>query len=438
MAPRDLHRCPYRSRGRVQSADHRPWDYREDDPVAQLAFDFHHHVAGCRPLRHRRPDKGRAPTDRRRPPLVEVDPAASLCRSKVAPNDPDLVPHTSFVPTQLADHRRRPAPWIVVRQCYLATVRKVALRAYRENDRLILFPTPIIDDTQPELLPCLTAVHSHDSPPREVRTLERRSRIRDTHQHGTTLGHLPADPHVHDFRRLRKRTVSAIRPEGRKTLEVHCVAGLASHRHHHRARLEADTRRRHYLDPRVGPTRIARHLGPGEGHRGGSLVRTESRPGNRHRIEDAAAFRRNRTDDRRRLRPQPQQAPRQGQQHCPPRSLRRLRSRRQGRMSVSHGCLARFPASGKPRERDQNVCKPVQNRDTQEPSGRSFTTEAGRRRLARFPVRQRPSRINRRPASVFPVSRPARRSLAFRPAWSLSRPRRPFDTRVLQTLSFSP
>ena len=30
-------------------------------------------------------------------------------------------------------------------------------------------------------------------------------------------------------------------------------------------------------------------------------------------------------------------------------------------------------------------------------------------------------------ASVLPVSRPARRSLAFRPAWSLNRPRRPFS-----------
>ena len=41
-------------------------------------------------------------------------------------------------------------------------------------------------------------------------------------------------------------------------------------------------------------------------------------------------------------------------------------------------------------------------------------------------------------ASVLPVSRPARRSLAFRPACSLNRPRRPFDTRVLQTISLPP
>ena len=41
-------------------------------------------------------------------------------------------------------------------------------------------------------------------------------------------------------------------------------------------------------------------------------------------------------------------------------------------------------------------------------------------------------------ASALPVSRPARRSLAFRPACSLNRPKRPFDTRVLQTLSLPP
>ena len=40
--------------------------------------------------------------------------------------------------------------------------------------------------------------------------------------------------------------------------------------------------------------------------------------------------------------------------------------------------------------------------------------------------------------SVLPVSRPARRSLAFRPAWSLNRPRRPFFTRVLQSMSLPP
>ena len=41
-------------------------------------------------------------------------------------------------------------------------------------------------------------------------------------------------------------------------------------------------------------------------------------------------------------------------------------------------------------------------------------------------------------ASALPVSRPARRSLAFRPACSLNRLMRPFDTRVLQTLSLPP
>ena len=41
-------------------------------------------------------------------------------------------------------------------------------------------------------------------------------------------------------------------------------------------------------------------------------------------------------------------------------------------------------------------------------------------------------------APASPVSRPARRSLAFRPAWLLNRPRRPFDTRGLQTISLPP
>ena len=41
-------------------------------------------------------------------------------------------------------------------------------------------------------------------------------------------------------------------------------------------------------------------------------------------------------------------------------------------------------------------------------------------------------------APASPVSRPARRSLAFRPACSLSRPRRPFATRVLQPMSLPP
>ena len=41
-------------------------------------------------------------------------------------------------------------------------------------------------------------------------------------------------------------------------------------------------------------------------------------------------------------------------------------------------------------------------------------------------------------APASPVSRPARRSLAFRPACSLNRSLRPFDTRVLQTISLPP
>ena len=41
-------------------------------------------------------------------------------------------------------------------------------------------------------------------------------------------------------------------------------------------------------------------------------------------------------------------------------------------------------------------------------------------------------------APALPFSRPARRSLAFRPACSLSRPRRPFDTKVLQSTSLPP
>ncbi len=39
---------------------------------------------------------------------------------------------------------------------------------------------------------------------------------------------------------------------------------------------------------------------------------------------------------------------------------------------------------------------------------------------------------------ALPVSRPARRSLAFRPACSLNRLKRPFDTRGLQTISLPP
>ena len=46
--------------------------------------------------------------------------------------------------------------------------------------------------------------------------------------------------------------------------------------------------------------------------------------------------------------------------------------------------------------------------------------------------------INGGSAPALPVSRPARRSLAFRPVCSLSRPRRPFGTRVLQSISLPP
>ena len=41
-------------------------------------------------------------------------------------------------------------------------------------------------------------------------------------------------------------------------------------------------------------------------------------------------------------------------------------------------------------------------------------------------------------AHASPVSKPARRSLAFRPAWSLSRSLRPLDTRGLQSKSLPP
>jgi len=45
--------------------------------------------------------------------------------------------------------------------------------------------------------------------------------------------------------------------------------------------------------------------------------------------------------------------------------------------------------------------------------------------VARFPADGSLPRISGGSASALPVSRPARRSLALRPAWSLSRPKRP-------------
>ena len=58
-------------------------------------------------------------------------------------------------------------------------------------------------------------------------------------------------------------------------------------------------------------------------------------------------------------------------------------------------------------------------------------------RVARFPLRPLPH-FSGGSAPALPVSRPARRSLAFRPACSLNRLMRPFDTRVLQTISLPP
>ena len=58
--------------------------------------------------------------------------------------------------------------------------------------------------------------------------------------------------------------------------------------------------------------------------------------------------------------------------------------------------------------------------------------------VACFPDRRRPPLIQGGSAPALPFSRPARRSLAFRPACSLSRPRRPFDTKALQSTSLPP
>ena len=46
--------------------------------------------------------------------------------------------------------------------------------------------------------------------------------------------------------------------------------------------------------------------------------------------------------------------------------------------------------------------------------------------------------ISAESASAWPFSRPARHSLAFRPAWSLNRPKRSFYTAVLQFISLPP
>ena len=58
--------------------------------------------------------------------------------------------------------------------------------------------------------------------------------------------------------------------------------------------------------------------------------------------------------------------------------------------------------------------------------------------VARFPTAASLPRYSGGSASALPVSRPARRSLALRPAWSLNRPRRPFIVEVLQSMSLPP
>ena len=66
------------------------------------------------------------------------------------------------------------------------------------------------------------------------------------------------------------------------------------------------------------------------------------------------------------------------------------------------------------------------------------TTVLFRSRPLAVPVAGSRPRDSGGPASVLTVSRPARRSLALRPARSLSRPRRPFSTEVLQSISLPP
>ena len=58
--------------------------------------------------------------------------------------------------------------------------------------------------------------------------------------------------------------------------------------------------------------------------------------------------------------------------------------------------------------------------------------------IARFPTHASLPRQLGESASASIVSRPARRSLALPPAWSLGRPRRPFVIRVLQPMSLPP
>ena len=59
-------------------------------------------------------------------------------------------------------------------------------------------------------------------------------------------------------------------------------------------------------------------------------------------------------------------------------------------------------------------------------------------RVARFPTVGSLPRFNGGSASALRVSRPARRSLALWPVWSLSRPRRPSVIGVLQTMLLPP
>ena len=59
-------------------------------------------------------------------------------------------------------------------------------------------------------------------------------------------------------------------------------------------------------------------------------------------------------------------------------------------------------------------------------------------RVARFPTAVSLPRLPAGSASASFVSRPARRSLALQPAWSLNRPRRPFVIGVLQPMSLPP
>ena len=59
-------------------------------------------------------------------------------------------------------------------------------------------------------------------------------------------------------------------------------------------------------------------------------------------------------------------------------------------------------------------------------------------RVAHFPADGSLPRGSVGSASALCVSRPAQRSLALRPAWSLSRPRRPFSIGVLQAMSLPP